>query len=513
MKKLIAACVAVLMAASGMAQTLNDAYNLSSVTYGSTARSAAMGGAFGALGADFSSISINPAGLGVYRGGEFTFTPNFYLNSSSSDYLGTVSDDKKVGLNFNNLGLVFATPTLKDQGVMSVNFAIGYNRLKDFHRVSYTQGNNSLNSQLTYYAHDLAAYGEQNSLWSSYLAYQGWLVDKYTNTDNQVVYESILLSDTKVDQTQSVFEKGKLDEWNFAMALNINHKVYVGASFGIRDVYYRKELMYKEAFGITPNGSYSQWDDASQSYIFYDNGGFVSNDYLTTSGYGFNGKLGVIAKPVDALRLGVSIHTPTYYVLEDNYSYSIDPDVLHPVGADDVRPDIQNSDDLSYKYVIYSSPLNLEFSMAYVFGKYGVFSLDYGISDYGGMTIHERGSSTGTFINTNQMISDVMNTGTSLRAGLELKASPNFSLRGGFARYSSPLNTTKADSYSFDKAGALNQYSAGFGYRDNDFFIDFAYVLQNQNVESSLFILDNSAPTAMTKYNSNKVMMTVGFRF
>lgn len=512
MKKLIVASIAVMLSATGMAQTLNDAYRLSSVTYGSTARSAAMGGAFGALGADFSSLSINPAGLGVYRGGEFTFTPNLYLNSSSSDYLGTVSDDKKVGLSFNNLGLVFATPTLKDQGVLSVNFAIGYNRLKDFHRVTYTQGYNSDVSQLKYYAQDLAEFGEDNSLWNSYLAYQGWLVDKYTDNNDQTVYEPILLGDTKVDQTQSVYEKGKLDEWSFALAMNINHKVYIGASLGVRDVYYRKEQMYKEEFGLTPPGSYSQWDETSQSYVFYNNGNFVSNDYLTTSGYGFNGKLGIIAKPVDALRLGVSIHTPTYYVLEDNYSYSLDPDILHPDGENDIRPDVQSSGDLTYKYVVYSSPLNVELSMAYVFGKFGVFSLDYGISDYSGMTIHERGSSTGTFMNTNQLISDVMNTGSSLRAGLELKASPNFSLRGGFAHYSSPFNS-KADAFSFDKPGALNQYSAGFGYRDNDFFIDFAYVLQRQNVESSLFIVDNAKPTAMTTYNSSKVMMTIGFRF
>ncbi|MFC0876896.1 hypothetical protein ACE01N_09885 [Saccharicrinis sp. FJH2] len=512
MKKLIVASIAVIMSATGIAQTLNDAYNLSSVTYGSTARSAAMGGAFGALGADFSSISINPAGLGVYRGGEFTFTPNLYLNSSSSDYLGTVSQDKKVGLNFSNLGLVFATPTLKDQGVLSVNFGIGYNRLKDFHRVTYTQGNNSDVSQLKYYAQDLADYGEDNSLWPSYLAYQGWLVDKYTDNTNQTVYEPILLGDTKVDQTQSIFEKGKLDEWTFAMALNLDHKIYIGASLGVRDVYYRKELMYKELFGVTPGGSYSQWDETTQSYVFYDNGGYVSNDYLTTTGYGFNAKLGIIVKPVDALRLGLSIHTPTYYLLEDNYSYSLDPDILYPQGSNDVRPDVQSSGDLQYKYAVYSSPLNMELSMAYVFGKFGVFSLDYGISNYSGMTINERGSSTGTFLTTNQMISDVMNTGSSLRAGIELKASPNFSLRGGLAHYSSPFNT-KANDYSFNKPGALNQFSAGFGYRDNDFFIDFAYVLKSQNVESSLFILDNSQPMAMTTYNSNNVMMTVGFRF
>lgn len=150
--------------------------------------------------------------------------------------------------------------------------------------------------------------------------------------------------------------------------------------------------------------------------------------------------------------------------------------------------------------------------MAYVLGKYGVFSFDYGFSDYSGISINERNQNTGQFSGTNQLISDVLKPATSLRTGLEIKATPNFSFRGGFARYSSAFGT-EADAYSFDKPGALTQYSAGFGYRDNDFFIDFAYVYQQQNLESSLFILDNVQPTASIDYNSNKVMMTIGFRF
>ena len=37
----------------------------------------AIGNAFGALGSDFSSLSNNPAGIGLYQFNEFTFTPTF----------------------------------------------------------------------------------------------------------------------------------------------------------------------------------------------------------------------------------------------------------------------------------------------------------------------------------------------------------------------------------------------------------------------------------------------------
>ena len=40
-----------------------------------TARVMGMGGAFTSLGADLSSMALNPAGLGMYRSNEFSFTP------------------------------------------------------------------------------------------------------------------------------------------------------------------------------------------------------------------------------------------------------------------------------------------------------------------------------------------------------------------------------------------------------------------------------------------------------
>src|SRR5215204_5430306 len=64
-----------------------DALRYSQVMTGSTARSLSMGGAFGALGADFSSLSTNPAGLGVYRKSEFTFSLGFNTRISDTDFL------------------------------------------------------------------------------------------------------------------------------------------------------------------------------------------------------------------------------------------------------------------------------------------------------------------------------------------------------------------------------------------------------------------------------------------
>ena len=56
------------------AQNEEDAIRFSRISPFGTARSAAMGGAFGALGGDLSTLSTNPGGIGVFRKSEASFT-------------------------------------------------------------------------------------------------------------------------------------------------------------------------------------------------------------------------------------------------------------------------------------------------------------------------------------------------------------------------------------------------------------------------------------------------------
>lgn len=55
--------------------TPSDLFELSQTTFSlGTARSMAMAGAFTSLGADLTSMAINPAGLGMYRHNEISIT-------------------------------------------------------------------------------------------------------------------------------------------------------------------------------------------------------------------------------------------------------------------------------------------------------------------------------------------------------------------------------------------------------------------------------------------------------
>ena len=61
-----------------VAQNEFDALRYSNLEFFGDARFNAMGGSFGALGANMASLSVNPGGIGVYKSSDFSFTPAFH---------------------------------------------------------------------------------------------------------------------------------------------------------------------------------------------------------------------------------------------------------------------------------------------------------------------------------------------------------------------------------------------------------------------------------------------------
>ena len=88
---------AIFFAAGTQAQNEEDALRYSQLfDAGLTARSLSMGGAFGALGADMSEMSINPAGIAVYRRSVFSITPTYMYDntdhiSEMPDYISNIN--------------------------------------------------------------------------------------------------------------------------------------------------------------------------------------------------------------------------------------------------------------------------------------------------------------------------------------------------------------------------------------------------------------------------------------
>ena len=128
-------------------QNIYDVYNISTSYYQGTAKSVAMGNAMGAVGQDFSSISINPAGLGLFRKATFTFTPSINTTYTKSELNGNFSTDSKTNLSVSNIGFVGVNKT----GNNVITWAVGMNRTNNFNNNTFVNGYNNNNSLIDAY--------------------------------------------------------------------------------------------------------------------------------------------------------------------------------------------------------------------------------------------------------------------------------------------------------------------------------------------------------------------------
>src|SRR4051812_43022565 len=120
----VAACI---ISSSAFAQDERDAFRLSYLQPQGTARSIGIGGALGSVGGDFTTLAVNPAGIGIYRRSEFTVSPSLMFTNTSSNFTGNNSDDNS-GSHFaiSNLGLVLTNVDdgKRNGGWSSVSFGI-----------------------------------------------------------------------------------------------------------------------------------------------------------------------------------------------------------------------------------------------------------------------------------------------------------------------------------------------------------------------------------------------------
>ncbi|WP_234408509.1 hypothetical protein [Marinilabilia salmonicolor] len=150
-KYLYLATALLLINTSINAQTEDHALRFSTQNPTGTARSIGLGGAMGALGGDYSAISINPAGIAVYRSSEFSFTPSLVFGQTESNYYGNLSTDDKFSVPINQVSYVGTSRLMREveTGLVSTHFAIGYNRTNNYNRKSFIQADGENHHFLT----------------------------------------------------------------------------------------------------------------------------------------------------------------------------------------------------------------------------------------------------------------------------------------------------------------------------------------------------------------------------
>jgi hypothetical protein len=465
-----------------VAQNEVDALRYSQNFFTGTARSVAMGGAFGALGGDFSTINTNPAGLGIYRSSEFMFTPTFSYNTTSSTYLDGTLDDYKFRMNFSNLGFVGTHVSGKDEGWVTTNFGLGYNRLADFNRYVKIEGVNDSSSMTDYFAQlaNGTLYSNLSDVGSDVsFAWDSYLIDP-ANTDSNM-YKSAFSQYGEV-QTKDINTKGGMGEYVFSLAGNYSNKLYIGGSIGIQSVRYIEHSDYTES---DPKDSIN----AFESFNY-------QND-LKTTGAGFNFKLGIIFRPVDWIRIGGAIHTPTFFNLHDEYSSSLKStfsDNLHGSGNKYETPLT------TYDYQL-TTPFRAIGSLGFIIGKFALIGVEYEYIDYSNARLR---ADDYFFRLENNTIQTAYTSTGNIKVGAEIKSGP-LSIRGGYGLYGSPFRSGYANENSTRSA-----YTAGFGIRDDDFFFDMAF---SYSVQDEKYFLYDPAPAVNIKTSYMSALATFGFKF
>ncbi|MBS1688048.1 MAG: outer membrane protein transport protein [Bacteroidetes bacterium] len=466
------------------AQDITDALRYSYLSPMGTARSVGFGNALGSVGGDFSSLSVNPAGIGIYRTSEIMLTPALRMNSVDATYQGNGASDNNTRFNFNNVGVVFSNG-LKGRRYerskwKAVSFGIGFNRLADFNRDYHYSGNNSGTNSSSYselFAID-ADNGEKRGLAASDVG----IIDS-----PQGVFRTVVPWQAGINQQRIVSERGGLNEVVISFGGNYMEHLMLGATVGIPIINYSRDAQVTEtALNSTPN--------------FYS---YTYSEGLTTHGDGINLKLGAIYKFNDYFRIGAAIHTPTYYSMHDEVAYTLNNS---GVGAESFGS--------TYDYNL-TTPWRGVLSATGMIGKYGFISADYEYVDYSSTRFTFDVTSKDLERQVNDDIKSAYKPASIFRLGAEGRVTKNFMLRAGFGYYGSPAKNSSISDNRIDISG-------GVGFRFDHFYIDLAYVHTQFNGQEQFYQLNYTDATgnpysitqnASMQSNLSTAVMTIGFKF
>jgi hypothetical protein len=478
----------ILVIALAISTTLNAQNEVDALRYSThdnlgTARYSAMGGAFGSLGGEFSALSLNPAGIGMYQFSEFTFTPTFNLNSTKSYFNGTNTADYNTGLDIGNLGLVFTIPK-GDTDWKRINIAIGWNQLTSYDRNIIIEGHNntsSLADNILEYAQgntidNLNSFHGSPAFWSDLIDLEnndtinGW----YANDNGS--YISHVSSKSNKMQAKHMQTSGGENEFVFSAGGSYNEQLYIGASIGFPSINYYENTIYSEhSFEDTINGL----------------NGFDYQEELTTYGNGMNLKVGAIFRVNESFKIGASVHSPTYYNIEETYSTLI---TTH-------FNEVSYTEDSPVNYFEYKlqTPWKANLSASTILNKNILINGDYEIIDYSSVRMH---SDSYRFTDENEIISNLYQKTENIKIGAEMNIKP-FILRAGYAKLGSAFA---------NKDFSRENFSYGLGINNGGYYFDIAYVLSQGANEHLLYNEEYIAPTSLVNTN-HSLIFTIGFRY
>lgn len=534
MKKNIFAITLMSLLASGISygQSAIDALQVTQRDFKGTARFMSMGGAFTALGGDLSAISLNPGGIGIYRSSEIAATLDIdFQKSQTASQASSVTQTKAYCNNFGYVG------TIRLNGAMETfSWGATYNRVASFDRVVGAYAN-PVNTSLTNYiaaftngvnaadmefANNYNPYFDSNCDWLSILAYNSYLINNVNGASN--AYMGLYGNGTESDLDMYVEEKGYVDNYEFTFGGNVSNMVYWGVGIGVNDLRYRRYVSYSESMSnayICPAPDAAGVTRGKAEY-------YLDNDKLI-KGTGWNISAGVIVKPIQELRIGAAIHSPTWYTLDESHVGSVDYTYQPDNGSS--WGDYEYTDEAYFNWKL-RSPWKFNFGVAAVLGGRAIISADYERQIYNDMTIQTPNYDNWGYINgynnnqyLNSDIKDYSQDANNIRIGAEYRITPNFSVRAGYNVQLTNIKSEAAESRievltegtdpSYSLGKTTNYISAGLGYQYKNFYADATYV--HKNAKSTLHPYTSydtvNAPSFETTENNNSIVLSIGFKF
>ena len=460
-------------------------------TVGGTASSAGSGGAYSSVGGDISSLSLNPAGLGLLKTSDISITPGLRIANDQSIYNGSSLNTSHSLLEFAQAGAVFTKDFHKksDQGsspfgLKSITFGINYQADNSFDR---NQSFNYLNTS--------------HSLIDNYVNYTnqgGQFPDAVLfNAANIMVMpagSSQYYSNVKapVQQKGTINTSGGIDNLGIGMGANLGDKLYFGFSLGIPIFNYSVNTQVLET-----NANANDTVTHFQGYQF--------NSNVRESGEGVTGKVGLIYKPASWVRVGVSYVLPTWYFLTEEYNssliYSFDTMSQGPVEYDGSADLVHYRIRTPMKGIVGASFYlneNSFISADYEFQNLG--STHYSFTDPGFSSV---GALANSYLKTTYGYSHVLRTGIQ-------GAIKKLRLRAGYSYTNSPFKS--GQNYTTSQYNqAIQTATVGIGLRFKAFYIDMAYVFtySKDGISPNYMVpLDQINSTYMT----HSVLLTLGVK-
>lgn len=546
MKKLYISAVlaSALVVLPTAAQDIYKVEQLTSTDLNGDARYIGMGGAMSALGANLSAMSTNPASTALYRKSDFSASASLLGQRNNATNLDN-SSVRNTKASFDQMGFVYSL-YLDGGNLRFVNLGFNYKKSKNFSTDALAQivpmpaGNylshGLLMRQLAQSGNgwlDLSTNAGQSSTSPfANLGYEVLMITPTLNSNKQVVDYEHSRADAYHQRRQ---EEGGIQAYDFNLAFNFNDRFYFGANLGVYSVNYESWGNYEEQ-NLMNDGSYFVADNGERKT-------YIMKHYEQLTGSGVDAKFGFIVRPLEEsnFRLGLSVTTPTLYSLETNNRMHMSSPYEHTNKNTGLRYEYtENQTSVGNDYRIVA-PWKVNFSLGTTIGRRVALGAEYEIVDHTTAQVRQitdrfDGYEWDTGRKDEALQAELdhnLRDIHTLRLGMEVLATPNFSIRAGYNFVSSPfasnayknmLVSGQSRRYSTapDYINYRNTHRAtfGMGYRSGSFYLDGAFLYQTQGADLYAFHYNrdvnsdvNELPAQRINLRRSTFTLTAGFRF